>query len=53
MAVLNILMWVMSIIALVLILRHSPGAKGLIVILMGGQSISIMLYSNITKFLNG
>jgi len=48
-AMVNSGIWAISIIALVFVIQHSPGAKGLFPILAGGTSVSIVLISALSK----
>ena len=41
--------WIISLIALVFIIQHSPGAKGLLPILIGGAGVSTALLSVLFK----
>ena len=41
--------WAISIIALVFVMRHSPGAKGLFPILAGGTAVATALLSALLK----
>jgi hypothetical protein len=44
-ATVNSGIWAISIIALVFVIRHSPGAKGLFPILSGGTAVATALLS--------
>jgi hypothetical protein len=44
-AMANTAIWVISIVALVLVIQRAPGARGLFVILAGGTGVSISLLS--------
>jgi hypothetical protein len=48
-AVINSFIWAISLIALVFVIQHSPGAKNLYPILIGGTAVSILLISVLLK----
>lgn len=48
-AMVNVGIWAISIIALAFVIRHSPGAKGLFPILGGGVAVGIALISVVSK----
>ena len=48
-AMVNSGIWAISIIALVFVMQHSPGAKGLFPILAGGSAVAIALLSALLK----
>ncbi len=48
-AMVNSGIWAISIIALVFVMQHSPGAKGLFPILAGGSAVAIALLSALRK----
>ena len=48
-AMVNSGIWAISIIALVFVIQHSPGAKGLFPILAGGSAVAIALLSALQK----
>lgn len=48
-AFVNVLMWTLSIIALIFVIQRCPGAKWLFVILAGGTGIGISLLSMIYR----
>lgn len=49
-AMVNSGIWALSIIALVFVLQHSPGAKRLFPILAGGAVVATVLLSALLKF---
>lgn len=48
-AMVNLGIWTISIIALVFLMQHSPGAKRLFPILAGGTAVAIALFSALLK----
>ena len=48
-AMVNSGIWAISIIALVFVMQHSPGAKGLFPILAGGTAVATALLSVLLK----
>jgi len=49
-AMVNCGLWAVSLIALVFVIQHSPGAKGFYTILAGGTVVSIILFSALLKY---
>ena len=49
-ALVNSGIWAISIIALVFVIQHSPGAKGLFPILVGGIAVSTTLLTMLPKY---
>ena len=49
-AMVNSGIWAISIIALVFVMQHSSGVKGLFPILAGGTAVAIALLSALLKF---
>jgi hypothetical protein len=48
-AMVNVGIWAISIIALVFVMQDSPGAKGLFPILGGGTAVAIALFSALLR----
>ena len=48
-AIVNSVIWAISLIALVFVIQHSPGAKNLYPILISGTAVSIILFSVLFK----
>ena len=48
-AMVNVGIWAVSMIALVFVMRHSPGVKRLFPILAGGAAVAIALFSALLK----
>ena len=48
-AVLNMVVWAISIVALVVVMEHSPGARGLFPILAGGIAVAAGLLAALQK----